>query len=909
MGDTRERTPTLLVNVTRTPSTGSINTESEWDPNEEGSSIEASAQVADSSSESSEDNDLSSASEEADESAEVVASGKQARQYNFNKRKKRKAPKKSRQKRWLEALDCTTVTKLRQTTCCKSRSCFRKVDYDFFLDQARAILSADRDTRRTVLRSLLTSNHRFQFNGKLVCGRFLRKAFRFSAVRISEVANGRITRPVRTATSAASVVSSALSANISNSSQQSSSPSPSTSTLQTKKEAIISFLERTADDCGDSMPNKPEIHLPFYQIQELYPIFLNEFKLLHPTITPPTRTYFRRTWQTYCPTVKVMKSTRFTVCTTCDQIRTKLREKIISGESTESLRMQRKAHLNFVFAERREYAKKRDRAKLHSSEACSVIIDGADESAFGIPHFTTTPKSQRGHGMKVKLIGLLEHQLEPRLSLYTMTEEHKTGANHIIETIHRFLVRKRAEGPLPAKFYIQMDNCSRENKNKYLMGYLEMLVATSVFSCVEAGFLPVGHTHEDIDQVFSRTASKLRVTNAITLDDMHQVLRSTYNQKAHVERLKRLVNWSGLCDDQRCLNKIDKITQWRYFMFTRDSKQNEDSHVNGDGPRTFRTVCHVKRNCIDEWTEMFRNHGHCEQRGVLKTLPDLSRTPALRVECPAGVEKVSKRFWSEESRVGDVDKMVDLHELRDFVFQDRVDEFHWDLNESPETEYYAIMPEAFRLSQKDSQIVQDSGSSDSDSEREGEEEDGIENSDDESNDSDQVAVERAHLEKSKKRNSTCIEDRRQEAGSSKAAESKRLRLTSEPTNKVDYQINSFVAVKTDVNRQTNGAKFWIAKVVEAWKERNASYVTKLRVHWYDCDKDDKKKNGILNAKYDPCYDEPERKTRKPSRSKASRQQLQRPKYDIIHTDSVLVSFDSLTKKRQLPVEVQKKIEN
>ena len=80
------------------------------------------------------------------------------------------------------------------------------------------------------------------------------------------------------------------------------------------------------------------------------------------------------------------------------------------------------------------------------------------------------------------------------------------------------------------------------------MGYLEMLVATTVFSCVEAGFLPVGHTDEDIDQVFSRTASKLRVTNAITLADIQQVLGSTYNSKAHVEHLLRLINFSGLCD-------------------------------------------------------------------------------------------------------------------------------------------------------------------------------------------------------------------------------------------------------------------------------------------------------------------------------------------------------------------------
>ena len=72
-----------------------------------------------------------------------------------------------------------------------------------------------------------------------------------------------------------------------------------------------------------------------------------------------------------------------------------------------------------------------------------------------------------------------------------------------------------------------MDNCVRENKNKYVLGFLAYLVETGVFSevkCIgillvtyviyycgrstytgcffkiELGFLMVGHTHEDIDQ-------------------------------------------------------------------------------------------------------------------------------------------------------------------------------------------------------------------------------------------------------------------------------------------------------------------------------------------------------------------------------------------------------------------------
>lgn len=37
--------------------------------------------------------------------------------------------------------------------------------------------------------------------------------------------------------------------------------------------------------------------------------------------------------------------------------------------------------------ERLEYYKKNERAKLHPGRYCSIVVVGADQSAFGLPHF------------------------------------------------------------------------------------------------------------------------------------------------------------------------------------------------------------------------------------------------------------------------------------------------------------------------------------------------------------------------------------------------------------------------------------------------------------------------------------------------------------------------------------------
>ncbi|XP_053393596.1 uncharacterized protein LOC128555383 [Mercenaria mercenaria] len=57
---------------------------------------------------------------------------------------------------------------------------------------------------------------------------------------------------------------------------------------------------------------------------------------------------------------------------------------------------------------------------------------------------------------------------------------------------------------IPDTLYIQLDNCPGQKKNRYVLGFLAKLVEENIFKKVKLSFLMVGHTHEDIDQLFSR---------------------------------------------------------------------------------------------------------------------------------------------------------------------------------------------------------------------------------------------------------------------------------------------------------------------------------------------------------------------------------------------------------------------
>lgn len=793
-----------------------------------------------------------------EESSSLLMTNK--RKYTFVNRTPKKPNSTSRNKRWITELTSMTKPKLSRKKCCKKLKCYARVDYDFFMEQAHHLFSVSKATRRTILQSFLGSGKKFHFNGQQVCVFFLKTAFHFSSELLTQVLNSS---SIDTAPSASTELTLNVVDHFSNNRRQQSSFASKANLFRRKKEAIASFLFRLSENCGDFMPNKNEVHLPFHQRKELYSIFVGEFTKLYPTVTAPSRQYFRQVWKKDCPKLKVMRSQRFSICEECDRIRIALRETIVRGGCTDAVKSQREKHLKFIFRERLEYQMKKDQARLNSSKVCSIIIDGADESAFGLPHMTTKTKSQRGYTMKVKVVGLLEHRIENKITLFTMTEEHATGANHIVEVIHRMINSKRREGPLPRKFYVQLDNCCRENKNRYLLSFLEMMVSLGVFDSVEVGFLPVGHTHEDVDQVFSQTSARLRVHDAITLQDLQYELRQTNKGNVEIQHLKRLVNWSKLCDTENCLRKIDRVTQWRYFLFTKDPACTHTVDV-----KPLLTKCFVKKQAVDQWQDMFKSDIGTNPRGILRYCPDLRKTPPLQIDCPDGKEQVTKRLISEEGRINNTEKMIELYELRDHIFSARTDAFHWNLDQSVETEACGM----YLNGRVNSQILTSNFTVDE-------------------IDEDMHQTASSQVTAAPRTQSACRENL----------------IIAEPVSRQSYELGSFVIVHHNAPSNSNDRNIWVAQVVQVEHMENSEYAKKLKVHWFDRTAASEDGRDILQASFHPCYT-PSPKSRKISKdSLTTRQYFNEPWCDVIDTDTVLVSFPSLTKRRCLPIAVQNKI--
>ena len=75
--------------------------------------------------------------------------------------------------------------------------------------------------------------------------------------------------------------------------------------------------------------------------------------------------------------------------------------------------------------------------------------------------------------------------------------------------------------------------------------YLQLAWCKQVFFAIHLSFLIVGHTHEDIDQVFSGVSAHLKKNSAYTLGDLEQAVYNNNRDVVPVTQLKRMLDYNS----------------------------------------------------------------------------------------------------------------------------------------------------------------------------------------------------------------------------------------------------------------------------------------------------------------------------------------------------------------------------
>ena len=88
--------------------------------------------------------------------------------------------------------------------------------------------------------------------------------------------------------------------------------------------------------------------------------------------------------------------------------------------------------------------------------------------------------------------------------------EHKLSVNSSKSTdLNGHIMVLNEVKPKGKVLFLQLDNVYRENKNTTVMEFMSYLVNAGYFERIEVSFLPVGHTHNDVDILFSLISRKI----------------------------------------------------------------------------------------------------------------------------------------------------------------------------------------------------------------------------------------------------------------------------------------------------------------------------------------------------------------------------------------------------------------
>ena len=295
-----------------------------------------------------------------------------------------------------------------------------------------------------------------------------------------------------------------------------------------KKDHFIAWLQHFAETVGDYMPTEQAIVLPYPKFEGVHLEYKQEMQRRNEAHC--CYSYACRLFSEEISNIKLVRSKgNFVCCKVCTSYQHRIL-KAKSQEERQQLKLLRLKHVEKQRLERIYYYTHREAAKSSPDHILSIIMDGMDQSKTNIPLYSRRT-SDRVIG--IRLVGVKVHGIGDYVYLVDTTV--KGGANLMIEILRLTLLDLEKMGKLPSNnpiLYLQLDNCS-ENKNRVLFAFLSDLVERKVFDKVYAGFLMVGHTHEDIDQFFSVIASWLKKFETICpdIESLKQAIKAAFLSK------------------------------------------------------------------------------------------------------------------------------------------------------------------------------------------------------------------------------------------------------------------------------------------------------------------------------------------------------------------------------------------
>ncbi len=268
-----------------------------------------------------------------------------------------------------------------------------------------------------------------------------------------------------------------------------------------------------------------------------------------------------------------IRSPRTDMCDFCELQKrriagTKAQDKLKAEELTKELAAHQKAYqgeravYNFERKQSEAHRKNYEKGKLAEHECIDHISIDYGQSVEA-PHTSDQLGGTFYIHMRKFLLFCVRSALENEQVCYTYDErEAGKGPNEVISFLHQFLVNRKIQTP---DIRIHADNCTGQNKNKYILWYLTWLVTTGRLRHIELKFMIKGHTHSIVDGGIGQMKKELRRSDVFCLEHWSHVI----NQSASANRAEA-VNGDNVYDWKNGLRPYFKafkgISQFQHFV-------------------------------------------------------------------------------------------------------------------------------------------------------------------------------------------------------------------------------------------------------------------------------------------------------------------------------------------------------
>ena len=327
---------------------------------------------------------------------------------------------------------------------------------------------------------------------------------------------------------------------------------------------------------GQQAPDEPVHVLPsFLTIKDMYEIYKSEadephihlsnfYKLFHESFGHRRRDKTR-------PCVRISSYSTHARCDVCLALIQMQRNSKSIGESdvARSLRLKHRE----CYSGSREYVESLRHLTISDPEGRLLIqLDDMDNMKSYLPRVLEQgKKTSKLFKLPSKITGTIMYSsfypANRKINIFINHNNFEQSSNKVVSVL--FLLLQdfvKDNKKLPRILHVNADNCWRENKNKFVLGFLAALVELNVFKEVTFEFLMVGHTGNACDQLFSILTKEFKSEIQTVEDLISKIVKSPIHPQPKVHRLLYSWNWKAFLEPHFSSTILQNHTAYNAFQ-------------------------------------------------------------------------------------------------------------------------------------------------------------------------------------------------------------------------------------------------------------------------------------------------------------------------------------------------------